>query len=212
MKYYLAYGSNMNTYQMAYRCPDARIVGATYLEGYELFFAGRVSNAVASIRKAKGHRVPVLIWKISPADEKSLDHYEGYPTFYGKDTVSVTVDGKKLTAMVYIMTKRPSARIGTPSQYYLETIEEGYEEFGFDVTQLHAAANFESAIHRLAIAQRAGESRTCPRCGSLLKERLGTNALSRRADVYVCDECGIEEAIADFNGEPDPIEQWHCFR
>lgn len=212
MKYYLAYGSNMNTYQMACRCPDARIVGSTWLEDYELFFAGRGSNAVASIRPKKGSRVPVLIWTISAADERSLDRYEGYPTFYGKETLTVTVDGNELEAMAYIMTPRPASRKGTPSEYYLEVIAEGYEEFGFDVTPLRAAASSsQTAIERLAIAQRAGYSRTCPRCGGKLKDRLGTNALSRRADVYVCDDCGIAEAIADFNQEDDPLESWSCF-
>jgi len=34
----------------------------------------------------------------------------------------------------------------------------------------------------------------CPRCGST-KPELG--ALSRRSDVYICSECGREEALID---------------
>lgn len=33
MKYYLAYGSNLNLTQMFHRCPDAQVLGYTYLPG-----------------------------------------------------------------------------------------------------------------------------------------------------------------------------------
>lgn len=49
----------------------------------------------------------------------------------------------------------------------------------------------------------------CPRCGKkTMKIRLHTNALSRRADVYICDKCGTKEAIEDMLGKPKPFEQW----
>ena len=37
-KLYFAYGSNINLEQMAYRCPDASVVGPVTLEGWELLF------------------------------------------------------------------------------------------------------------------------------------------------------------------------------
>lgn len=37
-KYYIAYGSNMSTSQMALRCPDAKLVGTGWLNGYRLAF------------------------------------------------------------------------------------------------------------------------------------------------------------------------------
>ena len=55
-KLYFAYGSNMNLDQMAYRCPAAEAVCTAKLEGYELFFAGRPGNGVASIRPKQGAR------------------------------------------------------------------------------------------------------------------------------------------------------------
>lgn len=39
-KLYFAYGSNINLSQMAYRCPDAKVVEPVVLEGYELLFRG----------------------------------------------------------------------------------------------------------------------------------------------------------------------------
>ena len=35
---YFAYGSNLNFEQMAYRCPEATVVGTAKLDGYELAF------------------------------------------------------------------------------------------------------------------------------------------------------------------------------
>ena len=34
------------------------------------------------------------------------------------------------------------------------------------------------------------------------------NALSRRADVQICDLCGIDEAMEDFLGSPRPLTSW----
>ena len=35
-KLYIAYGSNMDEEQMAFRCPTATLVGTAIVEGYEL--------------------------------------------------------------------------------------------------------------------------------------------------------------------------------
>lgn len=37
-KLYVAYGSNLNLKQMAYRCPTATLVGTGVIENYELQF------------------------------------------------------------------------------------------------------------------------------------------------------------------------------
>ena len=46
---YLAYGSNMNQTQMAFRCPTAEVVGTSELKGYELLFRGARRGAVATV-------------------------------------------------------------------------------------------------------------------------------------------------------------------
>lgn len=49
----------------------------------------------------------------------------------------------------------------------------------------------------------------CPRCGQYrMKENLTTNALSRHAKVYICDQCGMDEAIRDMCGKPLPLSEW----
>ena len=122
-KFYFAYGSNMNLDQMAYRCPAAEAVCTAKLEGYELFFAGRPGNGVASIRPKQGGAVEGVLWKLTQACEKSLDHYEGFPALYGKETVRVRgSDGTEHRVTAYTM-QEPYSRIpAMPSMGYLAGI------------------------------------------------------------------------------------------
>lgn len=135
---YIAYGSNMNLRQMAYRCPTAKAISKTELKGYELVFRGGYGDAVATIEKKSDSLVPVVIWELELSDEAALDRYEGYPRLYRKEWVKVWV-GKNLTvAMVYIMNEgRP---LGAPSEYYYNVIKEGYRTAGFDFKILEIAA------------------------------------------------------------------------
>ena len=130
-RYYIAYGSNLSESQMAMRCPTAKVVGTSILKDWRLLFDGP-----ASIEKYEGYEVPVLIWDIQPDDERSLDRYEGYPSYYRKEMLEVEVEGQKLEAMVYIMnTKKESM----PSPYYYDVLAKGYDRFGFDKKILEKA-------------------------------------------------------------------------
>lgn len=134
MKTYVAYGSNMNVKQMSWRCPDAEVIGTGELIGWKLTFRGNGRCGVANIEREMGSSVPVVVWKISPKDERNLDVYEGYPHLYIKEYVDITYKGKGLKGMAYIMTE--GHRISHPSGSYLNTIAEGYEDFGLDVSEL----------------------------------------------------------------------------
>ena len=137
-KIYLAYGSNLNITQMKYRCPKAKPIGTTKLYGYELLFRGHHESAVATVEPKEGASVPVLLWSTTDSDERALDHYEGFPFLYRKETVKVTFGGKEVEAYVYIMNDgRP---INAPGCGYYATIREGYEDCGFDVSFLKEAA------------------------------------------------------------------------
>lgn len=136
---YIAYGSNLNLTQMAFRCPTAEVVGKSELKDYELLFRGGRRGAVATVEPKEGSSVPVLLWKIRQTDEASLDRYEGYPNFYDKQMMDVELDGKTVSAMVYIMT--PGYEFGIPSDYYADVIWQGYESAGFDTQVLEDAIN-----------------------------------------------------------------------
>ncbi|HWP51661.1 MAG TPA: hypothetical protein VN626_08190 [Clostridia bacterium] len=42
-----------------------------------------------------------------------------------------------------------------------------------------------------------------------MDKRPVRNALSRHANVYVCDECGMDEAMREYAGNPLPLEEWY---
>lgn len=140
-RYYIAYGSNLSVAQMAHRTPDAKIVGTAVLKGWQLLF-----RQFATIRENPDYETPVLVWDISEQDEKNLDKYEGYPNFYYKRELPVTVTplggGKpmRLTAMVYIMTGCQRKTV-LPSDGYYNILDAGYEMFGFDKAILRQALN-----------------------------------------------------------------------
>lgn len=49
----------------------------------------------------------------------------------------------------------------------------------------------------------------CPRCGEFkLKNPIHTNALSRRGNFYVCDDCGTLEAVEDFTGKKTALSEY----
>ena len=137
MKYYLAYGSNLSVEQMMHRCPDAIYVGTAEVKGYRLLFKGSLTGSYLTIEPKKGRKVPVLVWRVSEADEAALDLYEGYPRFYRKEEMRVELqsllDGKPIgtvDAFAYVMDEgRP---LGKPTETYYRICEEGYERFGFD--------------------------------------------------------------------------------
>ncbi len=152
---YLAYGSNINLPQMAHRCPTAKPVGTAVLNNYELLFRGGKRGGVATVEPREGSSVPVLLWQLRLNDEASLDRYEGYPKSYGKRMMDVEMNGRPVTAMVYVMA--PGRDAAYPSEQYLNTIAEGYKSAGFDLAVLDAAIERTEEIMAAEMEQLAAE-------------------------------------------------------
>ena len=71
----------------------------------------------------------------------------------------------------------------------------------------------ERRLLDLKARQQAGEHMLCPRCGAdTMKEPVCTNALSRVADLYVCDSCGTAEAMLAFMKQDYPLTSWAAFQ
>lgn len=138
---YLAYGANLNIEGMRKRCPAAKRVGASYIEGTRLLFQGRRrdGNGVATIERCRNKHTPVGVWEITKACLESLDHFEGYPTLYRRTTVTFDLHGTPRMGIAYVMNY---GRKTAPSAYYLNTIREGYQSFGFDQRFLDEAVEF----------------------------------------------------------------------
>lgn len=122
---YIAYGSNMVEDQMAFRCPEARLIGTGYITGARLEF---YLHATVERTGDKRNRVPVAVWDINSRDEKSLDRYEGFPHYYVKETWTVHMDdGSEIEGMVYIMNM---IRQSPPMNSYYQGIAEAYRRLG----------------------------------------------------------------------------------
>ena len=122
---YIAYGSNMVEEQMAYRCPNARLIGMGQLPNHRLEF---YLHATVERSRAHGASVPVAVWEIDEEDEKNLDHYEGFPKYYTKHKRKVVMDdGSQIEGMVYIMNMiRPQP----PTASYYNGIHDAYIKLG----------------------------------------------------------------------------------
>lgn len=80
-----------------------------------------------------------------------------------------------------------------------------YDDFSRAVS---AAAAAKRALDNFAATQKDGVH-FCPRCGRFtVKDRLHTNALSRHASVYICDACGMDEAVREYAGTPLHLKDW----
>lgn len=130
-KLYVAYGSNLNIRQMAYRCPGAKVHKIGLLRDYELAFCTHLT-----IEPKAGAATPVALWEIDAAAERALDRYEGFPVYYRKETITVETDTGPVEAMVYIMNNGKPA---LPCGAYYETVAVGYHEIGLDLTYLEEA-------------------------------------------------------------------------
>jgi len=135
MKFYFAYGSNMNVDQFDNRCPQSTPSTGGTLKGWRLVINSR---GVATIQKSKKSYIEGALYELSPEDEETLDVCEGVAGgFYQKHMLEIECDdGRTREALVYI---DKNASPGRARKGYLETCLAGAKEWGL----LKAAARLE---------------------------------------------------------------------
>ena len=85
---------------------------------------------------------------------------------------------------------------------------------GRDVWEIESIEPHEETLARVLIAEfskkQQGGHFACPRCGKMTMdaEIVTRNALSRRATVYICDSCGMAEAMEDMANSRTPLTAW----
>lgn len=124
---YIAYGSNMVQDQMAVRCPGAVLIGTGYVSGARLEF---YLHATVEKTDNDQDQVPVALWEISSSDERNLDFYEGFPSYYKKEKWPVHLsDGSETVGMIYLMNQiHPSP----PRPQYFDGIAGAYRSLGLE--------------------------------------------------------------------------------
>jgi gamma-glutamylcyclotransferase len=142
-----AYGSNLDTQQMRYRCASARIEARAVLLNHALAFGGfsrRWGGAVASVVPEPGGRVEGLLYRVSPPDLCKLDRHEGTPFAYERISKLVTDhSGRRRRAQLY----RQSADHfdpWLPQPDYFGVLLRAYERLGFDLAPLASAVGVAS--------------------------------------------------------------------
>lgn len=129
MKYYLAYGSNLNLKAMAKRCPSAVKVGSFRLAGYKLVcwqYLNLIPNSNSSVE--------IGVFSYAKEDEHLLDEYEDYPNLYYKEMIPFMLNGKKEIGLIYFMKKKSLQK---PTDEYIIECMEGYRDFNFDLNYLN---------------------------------------------------------------------------
>ncbi len=131
MTLYAAYGSNLDPDQMRERCPHSPAQGSGWLEGWRLTFGGEDlgwEGALATVVEDPGSRVFVMLYEVSPRDERTLDRWEGADNgLYRKIRVRVqTLEGAPL-AWVYVLDGYEG---GLPSARYLGIMADAAEKAG----------------------------------------------------------------------------------
>lgn len=132
---YWSYGSNLNIRQMARRCPGARKIKPLPVYGAKLVFRGaadvQITDNPADV--ALGG-----LWRITRADEDELDRYEGVKSkMYTKEYFYIRNKSRHYHKVLYY--KMTSEGIFPPAERYLQSIVQGYVDFGLDMTKLDAA-------------------------------------------------------------------------
>ena len=120
MPIYAAYGSNMDPEQMLERAPHSPMAGTGWLLGWRLTFAGEDlgwEGALATLVEDADSQVFVVLYDMSPEDERSLDRWEGSELgIHRKLKLRVqTLDGSVLP-WLYVL---DSYEGGLPSARYL---------------------------------------------------------------------------------------------
>ena len=131
MALYAAYGSNLDPERMASRAPHSPLQGTGWLLDWRLTFGGEdVSweGALGTVVEDSGHQVYVALYDLTPADEDSLDKWEGVDIgLFRKIRVRVqTLDGD-VAAWIYVLDAYEG---GLPSARYLGMLTEAAEAGG----------------------------------------------------------------------------------
>jgi gamma-glutamylcyclotransferase (GGCT)/AIG2-like uncharacterized protein YtfP len=150
---YAAYGSNMDPEQMLERAPHSPMSGTGWLLGWRLTFAGEDlgwEGALATVVEDPDSQVFVVLYDMSPEDERSLDRWEGSELgIHRKLKLRVqTLDGSVL-AWLYVL---DSYEGGLPSARYLGVMADAAyaagapEDYVYDL-RVRSARNVGPGTH-----------------------------------------------------------------
>ena len=118
MRFYFAYGANMDVETMSSRCRNARPIGAAILSRHRFVI---MEPGFANVLRDGRHAVHGVLWKLPFADLPALDRYEDvHLGLYRKEVRAVSsANGAVVAAMLYVGATPARA---DPAPGYLENI------------------------------------------------------------------------------------------
>ena len=146
---YVAYGHNCNIEQFKNRIPGAKLIGTAILPGWKFEL-----KHFANITKDANNEVQCVLWSIPHSSLKMLDKDEDYHIHYDRTEVEVEYDGKFISALTYVMTKKyRSEELPTkkelPTAKYVKWIAKGYRENHISIAQLISALETRIAEEKI---------------------------------------------------------------
>jgi gamma-glutamylcyclotransferase len=132
---YFAYGSNMLTARLHFRCPGAEKIGPAFLTGYSLCFdkRSRDGSGKCTIRHTGNPSDVVhgVLFTIPQSQVPSLDRAEGEGTDYDRVAIQAeTKNDKTVPAETYIAKVEKIDRHAIPYDWYLDLVVTGAEQHG----------------------------------------------------------------------------------
>jgi len=128
---YAAYGPSLNPRYMAQRAPMSPVLGAGWLSGWRLTFAGEDvgwDGAIATVVEEPAARVFVMVYDVPSLDERALDAWEGIDSgLWYKLRVRIDMMNGTETAWLYALNAYEG---GMPSAHYLSVIADAAEAAG----------------------------------------------------------------------------------
>jgi gamma-glutamylcyclotransferase (GGCT)/AIG2-like uncharacterized protein YtfP len=135
---YFAYGSNMHSFQMSQRCPDAQPGQVGVLDGWRFLINQR---GVATVCPDPLSTVFGVLWRVGPGDVMALDRFEGVSEGrYERRIVHVTPTGHDPEPVIVYVD--PRTEPGLPRQGYLEKVIGGAHAFGLPSNYLSHLSAF----------------------------------------------------------------------
>ena len=124
VRFYFAYGSNMNRAHMAKLCPQAEPYGVASLRSYKYVIA---ASGFATVIPWPGSFVHGVLWKVGPKEIAALDRYEDIAGgLYRAVQLPIKFNGRLLRALIYLATGDKS---GVTPPGYIENIVSAAREW-----------------------------------------------------------------------------------
>ena len=145
VRWYFAYGSNMNPERVARRDMGfTRILGGS-LADFELRFNKRSTvhpgMASANVMRTPGAVVEGVVYELTePAQIEQMAPFEGSPERYVREPCAIQTDEGSMTAWVYIATERWITEGLRPARWYLNHLLAG---------EAHLSSAYFSSLSRV---------------------------------------------------------------